>query len=142
MKRRYYIIIAVASYMLFTLTAIPAASVYSLASDKNLPLKLYGIEGSIWNGRAGSAVIPRKPPVKQIRWQLNPFALLIARISASFDAEFNNQPIVGHIKLSVGGDITISDLKTSMAASEIAKLASVPLGEFAGKCFSILNPQH
>lgn len=135
MNRRYYILIAVVSYLLFTLSAIPAASVYSLLSDKNLPLKLYGIEGSIWNGSAASAVIPRKPPVEQINWQLNPFALLLASISADFNAQFNEQTVVGHIKLSMAGNVTVSDLKTSMAASEIARLASVPLGEFGGEVF-------
>ena len=135
MKRRYYIVIAIISYLFFTLSAVPASSVYSLVSDKQLPVKLYGIDGSIWNGSADSAVMPRKPPVEDIHWQLNPFALLLARISADFNARFNNQPIIGHIKLSAGGQLTLSDLKTSMAASEIARLASVPLGEFEGEVF-------
>lgn len=135
MQRRYYIIIAVASYFLFTLSTIPAASVYSLVADNKLPVKLYGIEGSLWNGRADSAFIPRRPPVEQIHWQLNPFALLLASVSAKFDARFNEQTVVGHIKLGAGGGITVSDLKTSMAAAEIARLASVPLGEFDGEVF-------
>ena len=134
MKRRYYLIIAVASYLLFTLSAIPAASIYSLLPD-NIPVKVYGIEGSIWNGRADSAVIPRKPPLQQIQWQLNPFALLLASISADFDARFNEQAVLGNIRLGAGGNVTVSQLKTSMAAAEIAKLASIPLGEFDGEVF-------
>ncbi|MFW2373979.1 MAG: type II secretion system protein N [Gammaproteobacteria bacterium] len=134
MKRRYYIIIAVASYLLFSLSAIPAASIYSLLPG-NMPIKLYGIEGSIWNGRADSAVMPSKPPVQQIQWQLSPFALLLASISADFNARFNEQPVVGNVRLSASGSVSISRLKTSMAAAEIAKLASIPLGEFDGEVF-------
>lgn len=135
MKRRYYIIIAVASYLIFTLATLPATTVYSLLGDNIKAVKIYGIEGSIWNGRAESVVIPRKPPLQQLHWQLNPFSLLLASISADFNTQFNQQTVIGNVKLSVGGDITISELKASMAAAEIARLASVPLGEFDGEVF-------
>lgn len=134
MKPGHYALLAVISYLLFTLVTFPAAAIYKLV-DENPAFKIYGIEGSIWNGQADSVSIPRKPSLNQIQWSINPFSLLLLAVSADFEAQLNNNPILANIRMGISGNMEINDLKTSIAASELARLASLPLGEFDGDVY-------
>ncbi len=133
MKRRYYIVIALLSYLLFTLATIPAAPVFELAKKQaRLPVTLYGIEGSLWNGTASSAIIPAQPPIEDLRWSLSPAALLLARLSAEVEGKFKQQPFIGHISLHANGELHASDVRSQLPATQVQALMALPLGELAG----------
>jgi len=133
MKKRYYILIAILSYLFFTLGNVPAAKVISLI-EKNarLPVKLYGIHGSIWNGGAEKIIMKGQPPVDNITWSLNPAMLLLAQLGGEVKASIKNQNIVGNINLSAGGSISASDVRARVDAAIIQELIQLPLGELEG----------
>ncbi len=134
MKKRYYIIIAIASYLIFTLVNTPAATVISVA-EKNvkLPVKFYGVQGSIWRGSSDSLIIQGQPPINNLQWSLNPFALLIASISADIEASIKQQKVLGHISVSSDGTIEASDVRAKLDASEVQQLIAMPFGELGGE---------
>ena len=133
MKRRYYIAIALLSYLLFTLATIPAAPIFELAKKQaRLPVTLYGIEGSLWNGTADTAIMPSQPPIENISWSLSPAALLLARLSAEVEGAFKQQPFIGHISLHADGELHASDVRSQLPASLVQELMSLPLGELDG----------
>jgi len=133
MKRRYYIILAISSYLFFALASTPAAKVISLAQNNfNLPAKFYGVQGSIWNGRADNLIV-QNHRIDQLKWSLNPAALLLANISADIRASIKEQNIVGHISVNMSGEIQAEDLRATLSAEDVQQLIAMPFGELGGK---------
>lgn len=133
MKRRYYIIIAIISYLVFTLAGTPAATVYSLINkNTTMPAKIHGIQGSIWDGQADSIAINTLPPINNITWSLNPFYFLLASLDLDLTAEIKEQKLIGNINLGLTGSITASDLRTQLPAKVVQDLIGMPIGELDG----------
>ena len=142
MKRRYYIIIAVCSYLFFALASTPAAKVISLASSNfKLPAKFYGVQGSIWNGQVDSLHI-NKHRIEQLHWQLNPASLLLANLSADIQARVKEQNVVGHININMSGEIDAEDLRTKLSAEDVQKMADMPFGELGGEFILDIESLH
>ncbi len=135
MKPRYYILIAVISYLFFTLTNVPAAKVLTLLkSYVELPAQINGIEGSLWNGSAQAVVIKNQPTLKNISWSINPVSLLLAQVSANVQAHVEGQAVNGHVNASLlSGSVDISDLRAELTAKELQQLMNLPFGELQGK---------
>jgi len=133
MKRHYYILIAACSYLFFALANTPAAKVISLAKNNfSLPAQFYGIQGSIWNGRADSVLI--KPHrIDSVHWSLNPAALLLARISADIQAQLKGHNIKGHVSINMSGDIQAEDLRAELNAKDVQNMIAMPFGELGGE---------
>ncbi len=137
MKKRYYILTAVLSYLFFTLGSVPAAKVVSLAQQNTkLPVKLYGVHGSIWNGGANKAMVQGQPPINNIQWSINPAMLLLAQLSGEVKGSIKNQNIVGDVSASALGNISASNIRARMDAAVVQELIQMPLGELGG-VFSI-----
>jgi len=133
MKTRYYILIAIVSFLFFTLGNVPAAKVISLAQkNAQLPLKLYGVQGSIWNGSADKVIVQGQPPIDNIQWDINPATLLLARISGEVKGSIKNQNVVGDISYSASGTFSASNVRARIEAPVIQELAQMPLGELGG----------
>ncbi|RDH82428.1 MAG: hypothetical protein DIZ80_09040 [endosymbiont of Galathealinum brachiosum] len=133
MKKRYYIIITVLSYLFFTLSNVPAAKVISLAEEyTQLPVKLYGVHGSLWNGSAEKIILKGKPPVDNIQWSINPAMLLLAQLNAEVKASIKNQNLIGDINISALGNISASDIRARIDAPVMQELIQMPLGELGG----------
>lgn len=133
MKKRYYILIGILSYLIFTLGNIPAAKVISLI-EKNYPLpaKLHGVYGSLWDGGAEKAIIAGQPSVDNLQWSLNPASLLLASLSGELKASVNQQNVIGNIRIGPTGNISASDVRARIEASIMQELIQLPLGELGG----------
>ena len=134
MKTRYYLLIAVLSYLLFTLVNTPAATVLTLAEKNlNMPAKLYGIDGTIWNGRADSLVIPRQPRIENVTWSVKPLSLFLASLSADVSALVKGQNVIATVKLGPTGTLQLSDLRSRLSAELVQQLINMPFGELSGE---------
>jgi len=134
MKKRYYILIAFVSYLFFTLGNVPAAKVISLAKkNTQLPVKIYGVHGSIWNGGADKIIYPGQPSADNIQWSINPAMLLLARISGEIKGSIKNQNIVGDVSISAGGTLSASNVRARIEAPIMQELINMPLGELGGE---------
>lgn len=133
MKKRYYILTAIITYLFFTLGNVPAAKVLSFAQkNTRLPIKLYNVQGSIWNGSAEKAIIPNQPAVDNIQWNINPAMLLVAHISGEVKASVKDQNVVGDISLSAMGNLSASNIRARIEAPVMQELINMPLGELGG----------
>jgi len=133
MKKRYYILIATLSYLFFTLGNVPAAKVISLAKNNTqLPVSLYGVQGSIWNGSAEKIIAPGQPAIDNVKWDINPAMLLLAQVSGEVNGSIKNQNIIGNVSLSAGGTLSASDVRARIEAPVIQELIKMPLGELGG----------
>ncbi len=133
MKKRYYILIAIFSYLFFTLGNVPAAKVISLVEQNTqLPIKLYGVYGSIWNGGADKAVMQGQPAIDNIEWSINPAMLLLASLAGEVKASIKEQNVIGNVRLSAAGNFSASDVRARIDAAVLQELIQMPLGEIAG----------
>lgn len=97
-----------------------------------LPFTLQGIDGSIWNGSAERLNIPASPTVNNINWSINPFSLLLARISSSIEASILDNRLTGNVSVNSSGELSASNIKTRLNAEAVQKLINLPMGEIAG----------
>ena len=133
MKIRYYLLIGIVSYLLFTLINTPAATVLSLVENQvSLPVKFYGVQGTIWQGQTDRLMMQGGPPIDNLRWKLQPSALLTASIAADVQAQLKQQNMIGHVQVNSSGDIEASDLRARLEASVIQQLAAIPFGQLDG----------
>jgi len=132
-KKRHYILLAVLSYVFFTLSNVPASKVISLAEQQtSMPVKFYGVHGSLWNGGAQSLLISGQPPVDNLQWSINPLSLLLAKISSELSASIKNQNIVGNLSLSALGTLQASDVRARIDSTVMQELLLLPFGELDG----------
>jgi hypothetical protein len=132
-KKRYIILLAIGSYLLFTLSMVPASKVLSLADSIGpLPVKIYGVDGNLWNGRAQQVIAPGQPAIDNLHWSINPFQLLLARLSSDFNASIKNQNITGNVSVNALGKLQGSDIRARIDGTVMQQLLRLPLGELGG----------
>lgn len=132
-KKRYIILLAVCSYLLFTLSMVPASKVLGLANSISpLPVKVYGVSGNLWNGRAQQVIAPGQPVIDNLHWSINPLGIFLARLSAEFNASVKNQNITGNLSINALGRLQGSDIRARIDAAVMQQLLRLPLGELEG----------
>ena len=133
MKKRYYILIAVLSYLFFTLGNVPAAKVVALIDkNTNVPVKLYGVHGSLWNGGADKVLTQGQPAIDNLKWSIKPAMLLLAQLNGEVNGSIKNQNIIGKFNISALGTISASDIRARISAPVMQELIQMPLGELDG----------
>lgn len=86
MRRGYLVAIAIAAYLIFLVTRLPANLVYGVVQDKIPDLALSELEGTVWQGTARSAVYNGIHAGK-LEWDTYPFRLLLGEWSAAIQLE-------------------------------------------------------
>lgn len=144
MKRWHIISVLLFSYVFFMVANIPANRVLNYLQQKgSLPATFSGVDGSIWQGHADSILIPGQPKLDNLDWSVNPFALLLARLSTNIEAEIQKQPVSGHVSQHfIGGDLYVSDVVTKLSAKTLQQLADLPFGELGGEFEVYLDSMH
>jgi len=121
-KVALYSSLALVSYLVFLAVQTPADRLYGLVKDK-LPIKLYQVEGSIWQGRTALATVgPRAERLEMLKWELQPSALLLGRAQAAVNFNYDER----NVKATLGRDISgyfLNDFQASLAASTIEKFS-------------------
>lgn len=132
-KKRYIILLAIGSYLLFTLSMVPASKVLGLANSISpLPVKIYGVSGNLWNGRAQQVIAPGQPAIDNLHWTINPLGIFLARLSTDFNASVKNQNITGKLSVNALGQLKGSDIRARIDGAVMQQLLNLPMGELGG----------
>ena len=131
MKKRYYLITAIAAYLLIMLATIPAKPITELINE-NTPVAIQGVSGTLWDGKAYLVTIDNNIQLEQTRWSFNLWKLLLGKLSANIDTNFLDETITAEAGTSFLGRVFVNQLKASVAASEVARLANIPLAKLDG----------
>jgi len=131
MKKRYYFITATAAYLLILLATIPAKPITELIND-NTPVSIQGVSGTLWEGEAYLIRIDNNIQLEQTSWSFNLWKLLIGKLSANIDTSFLGETITAEAGSSFLGRVFVNDLKATVAASEVTRLANIPLARLDG----------
>ena len=111
------------------LVLVPADRVYAVLKDHiTLPVKLYQIEGTVWNGRAGVAQINNER-LESVRWDFRPYTLVLGKLEIKLAFKKDGGHLDAVIGRSINGDLYIEDADAQFPANIIEPLLSrIPLG--------------
>lgn len=130
MKKKYYIVIAIASYLLFLLMTVPAKPFTDLI-NKHTDAQVQGVSGTLWDGHANSVRI-KDMQLLDTHWSLVVWKLLIGQLAADVEGEFRNNTFATEAGSTITGNMFINDLKTRLSAQDISELAAIPLAQLSG----------
>ena len=131
MKKRVYIITAIVSYFALLVATIPAHTVSSIINE-NSPIKIQGVNGTIWQGKAFSIVINNSTQLQASTWSFNAWKLLIGKIAIDVDTQYIDNNLTSEIGVSFLGRYFINDLNAKISAQDLAQLAEIPMAQLSG----------
>lgn len=137
MPNRYaYVALGVGAYVAFALSTLPATvGVRLLDAFAPDAVRLSGIDGTVWSGRAalGSA---GGLPLRDIVWNADALPLLIGRVDAHVEARLSD----GFVQTAVSaraGDVLLEDLRASTSVDALSPV--IPLQGAGGQISVALN---
>ena len=131
MKKRVYIVTAVASYLALLITTMPANTVSSIIND-NSPVKIRGVSGTIWHGKAFSVDINNSIQLQSTEWSFTVWKLLLGQLAIDIETQYLDNNINSEIGTSFLGRYFINDLSATILAKDLAQLAEIPLAQLSG----------
>ena len=131
MKKKYYIITAVASYLILLIATIPAKLVTDIINDKT-PVSLQGVSGTLWQGKIYRITLDNAIQLSDTEWSATPWKLLTGRIAIEASSRFDQQDINAEIGSSFLGRYFVNGLQAKVSARKVAELANIPLAKLSG----------
>src|SRR5690606_35691481 len=129
MANRYaWIALGLGAYIAFALSTFPAAAAYRWFAPAEL--RLVGIEGTVWSGRAALASVENFP-MQDLRWSIDALPLLIGRVNGRVRASLGEGFVESIVKLSPSGDVELTDLRMSTSLASLA--SALPVGDIRGQ---------
>ena len=139
MKKKYYYLTAVISYLALLILTIPA-SIINTALDESSPVIIQGLSGTIWNGKAYRIQIDNTANLDNTQWSLSAWKLLSGRVAIQTKSHYKENTISGEIGSSFLGRVFVNDLRADLSADEMAQLAAIPIAQLDG--LISLNIEH
>ncbi len=131
-----YLILGGISYFAFVIVQLPADKIYYLAKNQlvehKVPLALYDIKGSIWQGSASTLIYDGKR-FEAFAWEFHPLNLLMGKASVSVRIKGENLVLKGKLSKSITGDIVLENTQGNVGAAELLKLLKIPAVKLGGK---------
>ncbi len=109
----------IAAFAIFLVATIPARFALQYL-PANIPLRLGGVDGSLWHGHATQATWQNQA-LGELTWQLSPFPLLLGKIKA--DIRIDGDGISANGLVTATGDQTVILTDTTIDAD----LSKIPL---------------
>ena len=134
MKQRYYWLIAVIAYLFFLFASTPAAQVLNLVDKQfKLPAKFYGVQGSVWSGQSDTILVNNKTRLDNVHWSVNPFSLLLLRLSTDLEADIKQNRTVGNLIVYPNGSIEANSVRARLNAKDVQQMINLPFGQLEGE---------
>lgn len=118
--RLSWVALGCGAYLAFALAQFPAATAYRWFGGFAPGLRLAGITGTVWNGRAALGSVPDLP-MQDLGWSLDALPLLIGRASFDFRLRLADGFVNGHLSASPRS-LTFSSVQ---ATTTLATLGSM-----------------
>ncbi len=125
----YYGAFTLSIFLLLVISQIPANQVYALLkSNSQLPVSLYQISGSAWQGQATVADIGVNR-LEEFRWKLHPWALIQGRLQARIQFSKGTGKMTAVSGRTFGGKIFLHDVDGQLPLNDIESFISKsPMG--------------
>ena len=114
-----YGVLALILYVIFLLVLLPADRVYAVLKEKiALPVSLYQVKGSLWNGSAAVALISNQR-LESVDWRLMPWAMFIGHLQIALAFDSNGGRVDAVMGRTLVGNYFMHDINVMLPASAI-----------------------
>ena len=96
-SKRHLLAFGLATYLATLIMTFPADRAYGWlrpALGTNVPVRLYGVNGTIWSGTANQAQVYGRA-VTDLHWGLHPLALFLGRLDVALNAPLSGGHVSG-----------------------------------------------
>lgn len=120
MPNRYaWLALGTGAFLAFAVAMLPAAAAYRWVANDDL--RLSGIDGTVWSGRAALASVGDLA-VRDLRWSLDALPLLLGRVSARTQARLADGFVDTEFRASADGHVVLRNLQLSTNTAALAGL--------------------
>lgn len=131
-----YVFLGLLCYLTFLVMQFPASNAYALVkstlSAQNVPLKLYGLQGSVWKGSA-STLIYDGHRFDTAVWEFYPLDLLTAKVTLSVRLKGKDIAFKGKLSQSLFGELFLENVHANVGAAKLLALLKIPAVKLGGK---------
>ena len=113
MKKRWLILLGVLVFLYALVMYAPLSVVYGYLKPEGSPVELLGVSGTPKQGSAAGVVVRGETAVRDLRWTLSAWQLLIGRAAFEFSGNGDGLVLEGHAALPITGGVHLSDLRAS-----------------------------
>jgi general secretion pathway protein N len=111
---------------------LPASTALGLVQDRMRDVRMEGVSGSVWNGRADALTV-RERALGAFSWKLSPWALFAKRIDADITLDGPELKAEGFVSLSGPGSLQVRGMRASIDAQRLQGVLDVPALVFKGR---------
>lgn len=111
---------------------LPASAALSLVQDRMRDVRMEGVSGSVWNGRADALTV-RERALGAFSWKLSPWALFSKRIDADITLDGPELKADGFVSLTGPGSLQLRGMRASVDAQRLQAVLDVPALVFKGR---------
>lgn len=137
-----YLLLGVFCYFSFLIVQLPADKTYyfveDLLDDANVPLEIYGLNGSVWKGSANTLIYDDKR-FDSVEWELHPMDLLTGKASVSIRLKGQGSSFDGRLSKSITGETLLQNSRANIEAMALLKLLKIPAIKLGGDLTLNLN---
>lgn len=130
-----YALAAAGLYVAFLLLTFPADRGYALVQHQlgaSVPVKLYGVSGTLWNGEASAAVFANQR-VSDVTWRVKPAALLLGSAEAAVAFRRDQDRVQAVIGRGIGGATYVEDVQARMDSAALIRALGIPALQLEGE---------
>lgn len=131
MKKRYYILTAIFSYLALLIITVPASSLSKMVND-NSPVSIQGVSGTLWNGEAYIITINNKVRLNNTEWSVSFWKLFLGQLAIDVNSHHSDNAITAELGSSFLGRFFINNLTAKLSAEDAAQIADIPLVKLSG----------
>lgn len=126
--RKLYIATALIFFTYALLAQLPARLAWQWVDEvaAENEVWLHGVQGKL---PAASATLlnVRSLMVEQPTWTIDLLPLVIGQVHIDFNGNLDSYPVVGHLRLSATGSLTLSDLDAALQLATLAPMLQLPV---------------
>ena len=125
----YYGAFTLAAYLFFAMIQLPAAQVHALLDkDGALPVRLYQVSGTVWEGKAATMDVDTIR-LEDVHWTLRPWTLLLGRLESRIDFAKGDGKISTIAGRTFGGSLYLREVSGELPLSDLESFISKnPIG--------------
>jgi general secretion pathway protein N len=111
---------------------LPASTALGLVQDRMREVRMEGVSGSVWNGRADALTV-RERALGAFTWKLSPWALFSKRVDVDITLDGPDLKAAGFVSLSGPGSLQLRGMQASVDAQRLQGVLDVPALVFKGR---------
>jgi len=130
--RLFVFCLVLALILLLIVAFLPASTALGLVQDRMREVRMEGVSGSVWNGRADALTV-RARALGAFTWKLSPWALFSKRVDVDVTLDGPELKAAGFVSLSGPGSLQLRGMQASVDAQRLQGVLDVPALVFKGR---------